>query len=73
MMKKIKLVIAIALGTANLYAQDTLSISKNDLLQKVIETETKVARDYQKAISSKNGNKDKELVTTLRMTIVGFD
>jgi hypothetical protein len=46
---------------------------KNDLLQKVIETETKVARDYQKAISSKNGHKDKELVTTLRMTIVGFD
>jgi len=47
---------------------------KNDLLQKIVETETKVARDYQKAISSKNGgDKDKELVTTLRMTIVGFD
>jgi len=43
-------------------------------LQKIVETETKVARDYQKAISSKNGgDKDKELVTTLRMTIVGFD
>jgi hypothetical protein len=46
---------------------------KNDLLQKIVDTEKKVARDYQKAISSKNGDKDKELVTTLRMTIVGFD
>ena len=46
---------------------------KNDLLQKIVETETKVARDYQKAISSNNQDKDKELVTTLRMTIVGFD
>ena len=46
---------------------------KNDLLQKIVDTEKKVARDYQKAVSSKNGDKDKELVTTLRMTIVGFD
>ncbi len=43
---------------------------KNDLLQKIVETEIKVARDYQKALSQ---GKDKELVTTLRMTIVGFD
>ena len=42
MMKKIKLVIAIALGTANLYAQDTLSISKNDLLQKVTENNLQI-------------------------------
>ena len=45
---------------------------KNELLQKIVETEKKVARDYQKAISS-HSNRDKELVTTLRMTIVGFD
>jgi hypothetical protein len=45
---------------------------KNDLLRKIIETEMKVARDYQKAISQ-DKDKDKELVTTLRMTIVGFD
>lgn len=51
---------------------------KNDLLQKIVETETKVARDYQKAISfssknhEDNGDGD-QLVTTLRMTIVGFD
>ena len=45
---------------------------KNELLQKIVETEKKVARDYQKAISSQS-NRDKELVTTLRMTIVGFD
>jgi outer membrane protein TolC len=42
MMKKIKLVIAIALGTANLYAQDTLTISKNDLLQKVTENNLQI-------------------------------
>jgi outer membrane protein TolC len=42
MMKKIKLVIAIALGTANLYAQDTLPISKNDLLQKVTENNLQI-------------------------------
>ena len=41
-MKKIKLVIVIALGTANLYAQDTLSISKNDLLQKVTENNLQI-------------------------------
>ena len=41
-MKKIKLVIAIALGTANLYAQDTLTISKNDLLQKVTENNLQI-------------------------------
>lgn len=45
---------------------------KNDLLQKIVETEKKVARDYQKAISS-HSSRDKELVATLRMTIVGFD
>lgn len=45
---------------------------KNELLQKIVETEKKVARDYQKAISS-HSSRDKELVTTLRMTIVGFD
>jgi len=45
---------------------------KNELLQKIVETEKKVARDYQKAFSS-HSNRDKELVTTLRMTIVGFD
>jgi hypothetical protein len=40
----------------------------------------KVARDYQKSISQDDKDKkdkgqgqDKELVTTLRMTIVGFD
>ena len=50
---------------------------KNDLLQKIVETEKKVVRDYQKAISvlSKDDNKDdgEQLVTTLRMTIIGFD
>jgi hypothetical protein len=58
---------------------------KTDLLQKIVEIETKVARDYQKAISQDDKDKkdkdkkdkgqgqDKELVTTLRMTIVGFD
>jgi len=45
---------------------------KNELLQKIVETEKKVVRDYQKAISS-HSSRDKELVTTLRMTIVGFD
>jgi uncharacterized protein YeeX (DUF496 family) len=45
---------------------------KNDLLQKIVETEKKVVRDYQKAISQSK-DKEKELVTTLRMTIVGFD
>lgn len=45
---------------------------KNELLQKIVETEKKVARDYQKAILS-HSSRDKELVTTLRMTIVGFD
>ena len=51
---------------------------KTDLLQKIVETETKVARDYQKAISTSStndneGDDDNQLVTTLRMTIVGFD
>ena len=51
---------------------------KNNLLQKIVETEMKVARDYQKSISQDDKDKkgqghDKELVTTLRMTIVGFD
>jgi hypothetical protein len=41
---------------------------KNDLLQKIVETEIRVARDYEKAISD-----DEQLVTTLRMTIIGFD
>jgi len=47
-----------------------LCYKKNNLLQKIVETEMKVARDYRKSISQ---GKDKELVTTLRMTIVGFD
>jgi outer membrane protein TolC len=54
MMKKIKLVIVIALGTANLYAQDTLTISKNDLLQKftVNNLQIKVAeKSFQSAKS----------------------
>jgi len=51
---------------------------KHNLLQKIVETETKVVRDYQKAIlTSSNddneGDDDNQLVTTLRMTIVGFD
>lgn len=51
---------------------------KYDLLQKIVETETKVVRDYQKAISTSSnddneGDDDNQLVTTLRMTIVGFD
>ena len=55
---------------------------KNDLLQKIVETEKKVVRDYQQATSHKKDKekekekekeKDTELVTTLRMTIVGFD
>ena len=50
---------------------------KTDLLQKIVDTEMKVARDYQKAIfqdkKDKGQDQDKELVTTLRMTIVGFD
>jgi hypothetical protein len=54
---------------------------KHDLLQKIVETETKVVRDYQKAISASSANDDEDgdgdgddqLVTTLRMTIVGFD
>lgn len=45
---------------------------KNDLLQKIVETEKKVVRDYQQATSQRK-DKEKELVTTLRMTIVGFD
>lgn len=45
--------------------------NKHDLLQKIVETETKVVRDYQKAISVSSN--DDQLVTTLRMTIVGFD
>lgn len=43
---------------------------KNDLLQKIVETEKKVVRDFEKASSSISDN---QLVTTLRMTIVGFD
>lgn len=45
---------------------------KNDLLQKIVETETKVARDFEKASASKS-DKNNKLVTTLRMTIIGFD
>jgi len=43
-MKKINLLVAIGivLGTANLFAQDTLSISKNDLLQKVTENNLQI-------------------------------
>jgi hypothetical protein len=44
---------------------------KHDLLQKIVETETKVVRDYEKAVS--RDNHDDQLVTTLRMTIIGFD
>ena len=54
----------------------TSCYKKNDLLQKIVETEKKVVRDYQKAIlisSSSNKNDNELLVTTLRMTIVGFD
>lgn len=43
---------------------------KNDLLQKIVETEIKVVTDYEKADSLKS---ESQLVTTLRMTIVGFD
>jgi hypothetical protein len=47
---------------------------KHDLLQKIVETETKVVRDYQKSIAvNENEDDDEQLVTTLRMTIVGFD
>jgi hypothetical protein len=47
---------------------------KNDLLQKIVETEKKVMRDFEKAISDSSNNDDtQQLVTTLRMTIVGFD
>jgi hypothetical protein len=52
-------------------------LHRDDLLQKIVETETKVVRDYQKsiAVSSINENEDddEQLVTTLRMIIVGFD
>ena len=43
-MKKINLLIAIGItfGTANLQAQDTISISKNDLLQKVTENNLQI-------------------------------
>ncbi len=43
-MKKINLLVAIgiAFGTGSLYAQDTLSISKNDLLQKVTENNLQI-------------------------------
>lgn len=44
---------------------------KHDLLQKIVETETKVVRDYEKAVS-RDDDQD-QLVTTLRMTIIGFD
>ena len=50
----------------------TSCYKKNELLQKILETEKKVARDYQNVISLES-NRDKELVTTLRMTIIGFD
>jgi DNA-binding ferritin-like protein len=47
---------------------------KHDLLQKIVETETKVVRDYQNSIAvNENEDDDEQLVTTLRMTIVGFD
>jgi hypothetical protein len=45
---------------------------KNDLLQKIVETETKVARDYENMLSVSEMDKN-QIVTTLRMTIVGFD
>jgi hypothetical protein len=50
----------------------TSCYKKNELLQKILETEKKVARDYQNVISLES-KRDKELVTTLRMTIIGFD
>ena len=49
---------------------------KHDLLQKIVETEKKVVRDFEKAsssISSKDDDEGEQLVTTLRMTIIGFD
>jgi hypothetical protein len=50
---------------------------KHDLLQKIVETEKKVVRDYQNAISVSSKDEDEDdgeqLVTTLRMTIIGFD
>ncbi len=45
---------------------------RNDLLQKIVETEKKVVRDYEKA-SASNSDHQNQLTTTLRMTIVGFD
>jgi len=45
---------------------------RNDLLQKIVETEKKVVRDYEKA-SVSNSQHQNQLVTTLRMTIIGFD
>jgi hypothetical protein len=43
---------------------------KNDLLRKIVETEMKIVTDYENAVSSKSDN---QLITTLRMTIIGFD
>jgi len=40
---------------------------KSDLLTQIVETESKIVRDYKKAITNR------ELLKTLRMTIVGFD
>ena len=45
---------------------------QNDLLQKIVETETKLARDFENATVSKSKSDD-QLITTLRMTIIGFD
>jgi hypothetical protein len=45
---------------------------RNDLLHKIVETEKKVVRDYEKA-SASNSDHQNQLTTTLRMTIVGFD
>lgn len=45
---------------------------RNNLLQEIVETEKKVARDFEKASSLKFDHPN-QLVTTLRMTIIGFD
>lgn len=45
---------------------------KNDLLQKIVETEKKVARDYDSALSLSEKSEN-QLISTLRMTVVGFD
>lgn len=45
---------------------------RNNLLQEIVEIEKKVVRDFEKA-SYLNSDHQNQLVTTLRMTIIGFD